>query len=230
MSTPNNSLLPAVRFTRTTSSTGPKIRVRPTGWIKGENGHVTVGAASAKSKEEERRRDCGNGDGRRKGPPALQCGLIYGLLHIHRVTHDIIIPLILRQIPRWLNHTSRAVNHTATNVNACDSHTHTALPFIPYLMSHFELRGQVDLTFADYDRRKLEIAVANFRQRAPTATRELSECLKVNDGSLLRAEIHGPASPLFLFFILRAMLGRWGIMKTKGSTLNRNMTGCVIDV
>lgn len=32
--------------------------------------------------------------------------------HIHRVTHDIIIPLILRQIPRWLNHTGRAVNHT----------------------------------------------------------------------------------------------------------------------
>lgn len=44
-----------------------------------------------------------------------------GRARIRRVTHDIIIPLILRQIPRWLNHTGRAVNHHgATNVNATD--------------------------------------------------------------------------------------------------------------
>lgn len=67
-------------------------------------------------------------------------------------------------------------------------------------MNHFEMREQVNLAFDDYNRRKLAIAFANFQQRAPTATWESSECSKVNDGSLLRAEIHGPVSSLFFFF------------------------------
>ena len=49
---------------------------------------------------------------RRKGPPAPHnAAWFMARAHIHRVTHDIIIPLILRQIPRWLNHTGHAVNH-----------------------------------------------------------------------------------------------------------------------
>lgn len=56
--------------------------------------------------------------------------------HIHRVTHDIIIPLILRQIPRWLNHTGRAVNHAGRLM--------WARPALCCFI-FFEPRGQVNL-------------------------------------------------------------------------------------